>query len=324
MARSVKAGIPYFSHDVDMLQDKKIKLLKAKHGLIGYATYIRLLEELYRDKGYYLHIDEDFNILFSDDNNLDLNVYNLILNDCISGGLFNAELHEKYDILTGKRIQDNYFSATARRTKVEFIREYLLSEPTDFYDTTKVNVNIEALIVDNLSLNDDIGTQSKVNEIKEEKTKEELPKLKKEEPLFSDEQIKAIGLSYPGTKNAVNRKKKLPAILKKHGVDIIATCIDRYVNFVNSKKTDKFTQSYMGEERWWNGEYENYLDENYDESVIPPADASLTGNARGINDVCPICSNTGITKDKEYCSCLQGIFAESEMKLGGDKPSWIV
>ena len=71
MARKGKVGIDYFSHDVDMLQDKKIKIIKAKHGLVGYAVYLRLLEELYRENGYYLQIVEDFNILFSDENRLD-------------------------------------------------------------------------------------------------------------------------------------------------------------------------------------------------------------------------------------------------------------
>jgi len=94
MARKGKVGIDYFSHDVDMLHDRKVKILKAKHGLLGYAVYLRLLEELYRDKGYYLQVDEDFNILFSDDNNLDYNVYILILNECIEKGLFNQSLYK--------------------------------------------------------------------------------------------------------------------------------------------------------------------------------------------------------------------------------------
>lgn len=153
MARKGKVGIEYFSHDVDMLNDLKVKLLKAKHGLVGYAVYIRLLEELYRDKGYYLTVNEDFNILFSDDNNLDYNEYILILNDCINQELFNKKLYEKYSILTSKRIQNNYLSATERRKEVLLIDKYLLIEKED--------VNIKHQNVCILSLNDDSGTQSK-------------------------------------------------------------------------------------------------------------------------------------------------------------------
>lgn len=153
MARQGKVGIDYFSHDVDMLNDRKVKLLKAKHGLIGYAVYLRLLEELYRDKGYYLLVDDDFNILFADDNNLDYDVYILILNECIEQKLFNTELFDKYNILSSERVQTNYLAATERRKTVDMYKEYLLIDLLDD-DIKSDNVNI-------LILNENIGTQSK-------------------------------------------------------------------------------------------------------------------------------------------------------------------
>ena len=165
MARQIKTGIDYFSHDVDMLQDKKIKIIKAKHGLVGYAVYLRLLEELYRENGYYLTIDDDFNILFADDNNLDFDVYISILNDCIIKELFDSQLYEKYSILTSKRIQENYISATERRKEVELEKSYCI-----------LDVNILGLNVYINSLNVDIGTQSKVKESKEDNTKEKKTK----------------------------------------------------------------------------------------------------------------------------------------------------
>lgn len=161
MARKGKVGIDYFSHDVDMLNDRKVKLLKAKHGLLGYAVYLRLLEELYREQGYYLMVDEDFNILFSDDNNLDYNVYILMLNDCINQGLFNKKIYEKYSVLTSKRIQENYLAATERRKTVEIYNEYLLLD--------LLNDDIKSDNVDILTLNDDISTQSKKKVNKKEK-----------------------------------------------------------------------------------------------------------------------------------------------------------
>jgi len=171
MARTTKVGIDYFSHDVDMLQDKKIKLIKAKHGLIGYAVYLRLLEELYRSNGYYLQVDEDFDILFSDDNNINYDVYISILNDCINKNLFDKSMFDKYRILTSCRIQGNYCSATERRKEVYFVKEYLLIDVRSKYNEEKVNVYIEPLIVDINSLNTDIGTQSKGKEIKGDKRK---------------------------------------------------------------------------------------------------------------------------------------------------------
>jgi hypothetical protein len=179
MARKRKVGIEYFSHDVDLMQDTKIKILKAKHGLLGYAVFLRLLEELYRENGYYLHLTEDFNILFSDDNNLDFNVYISILNDCINKNLFDKQLYEKYHILTSTRVQENYCSATERRKEVFFFSEYLLINLDGKFNKEKVNVNINPLNVNINSSNVNISTQSKVKEkesiLKQTKSKDTKP-----------------------------------------------------------------------------------------------------------------------------------------------------
>ena len=157
--RETKTGIDYFSHDTDLFHDDKVEILFAKHGLIGYAVYLRLLEKVYRDKGYYLHLTEVVDILFCSVNKLTLNVYILILNDCIKYELFDKKMYEKYNILTSCRIQNNYISATQRRKDVYFYKEYLLVDLKDKYNSKTLNVNILALNVDN-------GTQSKVKESK--------------------------------------------------------------------------------------------------------------------------------------------------------------
>ena len=126
MARAGKVGIDYFSHDTDIMSDNKIRFIKAKHGLLGYAVFLRLLENIYSENGYFVKIDEKFNILFADDNKIDLNVYILILNDCIDEGLFNKDMYLKYKILTSKRIQMNYIAAIERRKSVDVMKEYLL------------------------------------------------------------------------------------------------------------------------------------------------------------------------------------------------------
>lgn len=142
MARPNKTGLDYFSHDTDLAQDKKVRLLKAKHGLIGYAVYVRLLEELYNDKGYYLKADDEFNLLFADDNNVEINIYKNILNDCIYFGLFDADLFDKYEILTSKRVQKSYCVATGKRKCNDFISEYLLVDVVNEYNNKdKVSIN---------------------------------------------------------------------------------------------------------------------------------------------------------------------------------------
>ncbi len=197
MGRQVKKGIDYFSHDVNMLSDRKMKLLKAKHGLIGYAIYLRLLELLYEENGYYLKIDEEFNILFIDENNLEENVYINVLNDCINYNLFEENMYKNYSILTSKRIQSNYFSATERRKSVEIIKEYALAEI--------INVNINLINVD-------IGTQSKVKNSKVKNNKvinEEQKPEKKVTKRFVPPTIKEISEYCLERKNKVNPERFL-------------------------------------------------------------------------------------------------------------------
>lgn len=169
MARQIKAGLDYFSHDVDMMQDKKIRLIFAKHGVVGTFIYERLVENCYKDKGYYLSVDEDFNILFCGDYNIDFDVYINCLNDCINRGLFDNDKYKKYSILTSDRVQKNYFSGTERRKEVNFIKEYLIINPVEYYGE-KVNVNINKLNVVINPLNDGKSTQRKGKENKEKKS----------------------------------------------------------------------------------------------------------------------------------------------------------
>ena len=162
MARDVKIGIDYFSHDTDMFHDPKIRILKAKYGLIGYAVYIRLLEEIYHNNGYYIELDEDYMLLFADENNITINELENIIDVCINKELFDINKYNDYNILTSKRIQKNYLDATARRKNCEISSEHDL-----------VNVDINAINVD---IN--ATKKSKVNNIKvniKENIKEKKP-----------------------------------------------------------------------------------------------------------------------------------------------------
>ena len=158
MARTGKIGIDYFSHDVNMRSDPKVRLLIAKCGSDGYSVYNMLLESAYAENGYYLQLSDDYNILFSNDCKIDFNAYILILNECINTGLFCDELHKKYSILTSRRIQKNYIDATQRRKEVSFLKEYLLVNPAEMYPE-RVNVSILNLNVRINPQNEDIGTQ---------------------------------------------------------------------------------------------------------------------------------------------------------------------
>lgn len=124
MARPLKKGIDYFSHDVNMKDDIKIKLLRAKYGIIGYAVYNLLLEDIYKN-GYFLVIDEDYILIFCSDNNVEIELFNSIVEFMISRQLFSEIIYKKYGILTSKRIQSDYLHATAKRTDNNIIDKKL-------------------------------------------------------------------------------------------------------------------------------------------------------------------------------------------------------
>ncbi len=247
MARQIKAGLDYFSHDVDMLQDKKIRLIKAKHGLIGYAIYLRLLEELYRENGYYLQIDEDFNILFSGDNNIGLNDYINVLNDCINKNLFCEKMYKKHNILTSERVQKNYISGTDRRKEVNFIKEYLLVKPSEMYGD-KVNVNINKLNVGINSLNDSTGTQRKG---KEKKVNENTIKER-------------IWKYFPNKKGQKDSFKKIDILLSDYSEEDLIRSIHNYIKSVEIERKNGFAElKYMNGSTFFNGRLLDYISEDY-------------------------------------------------------------
>ena len=254
MARKNKVGIDYFSHDVDMANDQKIKVLKAKHGMVGYAIYIRLLEEIYRDNGYYLERDEDFDILFANDNNIDFDVYKNAVNVCINKGLFNKNLHDDYNVLTSKRIQENYLEATKRRQRVDIAEEYLLVQPSDILgDYSKVNVNI-------YSINVDKSTQSK-----EKVKRKEIESKEKEElsvsPKAVNDFFEKTWKMYPVKKG----KGQISKSTKRRAYDLgeeFIRCIERYIE--DTKKSQTYRKHGS---TFWNSGYVDYLDENYKDTM---------------------------------------------------------
>jgi hypothetical protein len=200
MARKGKVGLDYFSHDTDMATDIRVKIIMAKHGLDAYGVFNMLLEKLYSEKGYYLQLSDNFDILFIDECKISIDVYILILNACIEQSLFDKGLYKKYNILTSCRIQNNYIAGTERRKEVSFVKEFLLVDAVNAY-SERVNVNI-------LSLNANIGTQRK-----EKEKGKEIEKEKESKPnfdLFWAAYPKKVGKK--DAKRAWERAKDKPSI----------------------------------------------------------------------------------------------------------------
>lgn len=92
-----------------------------------------------------------------------------IIEASIRRGMFDKEKYDKYHVLTSKGIQERYFEAVSRRKTLEVDYNILL------VDVARIlpNVDIQAKNVNILSKNADIERQSKVEESREEESKEE-------------------------------------------------------------------------------------------------------------------------------------------------------
>jgi hypothetical protein len=134
MAAPKKQGLDYFPFEIGLLQDRKLRKLKMQYGTVATTTYLALLELIYGDKGYYLEYAE----------NKDDVIWQILgimqgrfqptaetVSDVIDGlvdvQLFSADRYPK--IITSKRVQQTYYSATVDRKAVEIDFEiWMLSE----------------------------------------------------------------------------------------------------------------------------------------------------------------------------------------------------
>lgn len=115
MARTIQEGLLYFPLDVNFFSDKKIKILKSRFGPDGITVYLYILCEIYRDKGYYIEISDDFKYIISDDLNMSYEKIEQILKFLFDRSLLAAiaiegtsKLITSDTIITARSIQKQY------------------------------------------------------------------------------------------------------------------------------------------------------------------------------------------------------------------------
>lgn len=128
MARPAKEGLDYFPLDVDMHEDDKLIVVLGKFGIQGYGVIIRLLSEIYKNSYFYnWSIKEQY--VFSNRINVDINLINDVVNECVEWGFFDKNTYDVHRVLTSQGIQRRYLEAAKRRKFITFIDEYFLLDP---------------------------------------------------------------------------------------------------------------------------------------------------------------------------------------------------
>lgn len=158
-----KEGIDSFL--LDCRTNDNLAEIEAEFSIMGFAVVVRLWQKIYAEKGYYCEWIERSPLLFlsqwfGGNSGVTVNTINEIVARCISIGIFNKSLYDKYKILTSKGIQRRYFDVVKRRTEISIIKEYLLVSVANF----KGNVNIISISVNKNAENVDRNATSKVKE----------------------------------------------------------------------------------------------------------------------------------------------------------------
>lgn len=255
--RQNKVGLDYFELDCQM--EEKVRLIQAEYGLKGFAVFVKLLQRIYGENGYYCEWTQDSELLFMSENGLDsgcLQLLREIVSACIRRNIFSERLLKEYGILTSSGVQKQYLKATVKREVVDLKKEYLLISVPE----NRKNVVINSISSYGNSINVVINTQSR-----EEKSRED--NIYARVSRFND-----FFAAYPKQKNMVAAEKEYMLVLRNdQSLDerelIIAA--KNYENAVSILGTEE--RYIKNPERFLkDGTYLDYLDANYAKPK-PPA-----------------------------------------------------
>jgi len=148
MARISKNSCDYFTHDIGMRNHKKIKAIRQKYGIIGYAIWCMILEYLTGSDGNVFE-DTDMELeLMSGDFGVSVTEIRSILDYCyrlellfIKNGFVNSEsLDERLKIVYDKRGRAKERSAKQKRLDGKFIKN------NDKHDESVTDMPIESVL----------------------------------------------------------------------------------------------------------------------------------------------------------------------------------
>lgn len=124
MARPIKKGLDYFTHDVACSNERAIRYIESKYGLIGYAIYFKILEKIYGEEGYFIHWKPVDECIYSAEWGVDVEFIRNLLSDFFEIGLFTKWIYEANQVLTSSGIQARYHEAAKKRPKYEGIASF--------------------------------------------------------------------------------------------------------------------------------------------------------------------------------------------------------
>ena len=140
-----KEGLDYWPFSTGFFEDKKVKLIRSEFGFRGVMVFVYLLNEIYRDHGYYKVWDKDDCFLVSDSLGANSGCSPTFVEEVIKGflrrSLFDQRVFEAFHVLTSAAIQRRFLRAVGNnRELIPFAREYLLLDVHSPKDVTEATL----------------------------------------------------------------------------------------------------------------------------------------------------------------------------------------
>jgi len=169
MARPIKKGLDYFTHDVATSNERAIRFIESKYGLVGYGIYFKILEKIYGEEGYFIHWKPVDECIYSSEWGVDVEFLRNLLSDFFEINLFSKLVYDANQVLTSPGIQRRYHEAAKKRPRYNGITCFCLINNSDSgVNHTETN-QVEGV-------NDAESAQRKGKERKENQTPQECEK----------------------------------------------------------------------------------------------------------------------------------------------------
>lgn len=205
MARPKKNNADYFSHDNDMRNDRKIKALRTKYGITGYAVWCMLLEFLTSENDNQMKDDPVEFELVAGDFGVSVTEINDIISFCHRLGLLIREEGVLYSPSLKSRLNPVYEKRKRNNCRRNTVKK-------DAPDTE----------------NDNISEEPKESTSKEKQTDVDQIDYKKLVDYFNTETKGVFGIvRYPLSRQ---RRGMLNARIKEHGKKSFAEVIHKASN----------------------------------------------------------------------------------------------
>lgn len=235
-----KKGLEYFP--VDTTFDTSVRLLLARFKNSGLGIWVRLLQALYREDGYYMVWDEESAMLLASELSEDVEILNQIVKFCIDKEIFNNSMYEKYNILTSRRIQENYYTVVKRRKIVDVKPDFIIykqlltlckhNDNTSEENAHMMSAENEEMHAESEQVEESRGEYSKVEESTEEHSKSstdtepETNNTKLHDNIINLYNNKCISLP-PVKQLTKKRKQSINARIRQYGQENVYEMLDK-------------------------------------------------------------------------------------------------